>query len=284
MYSRKLIAFQSNCRQLCARTGRLYFWTFTLPTKIPVKDAAKMWARLADYLKRHVPGFAGVRVFEEHPGRAFFSLLYGVSFGESHGLHVHFLSTRFYDVSLVRHVAQNLGWGRIHVKRVDQNRERVANYMAKYLSKKRPENLKGMRLVGYVGMGGTRTRHKDVRFYGHIQDCWAAAKHFPYFEQLKFDGKCAFVHMLNCRTIEHETSPMVEVLDMVHGEPDRRRAEFEKRYLREQPASGDRLYQLRQAGILDHAEAVHGMRFTPPSLRFPVPAVEHFRDQLQHSN
>ncbi len=62
---------------------------------------------------------------------------------KSHGLHVHLVTNRFIDVNVALVLAKNAGWGRIHVQRIPMER---AGYLAKYLSKQRPECLKRWRL------------------------------------------------------------------------------------------------------------------------------------------
>lgn len=237
-----------------------------------------MWHHLLVTLRRWVPGWAGVRVFEMHNGKLQFRID-GVTIGESHGLHVHFLATRFHWVRDVHALAKAIGWGRVHVTRVkQQDKEKVAAYLGKYLSKARPDELKGVRLVGYVGMGATRTRYKDIEFYGFTQDLWRAATQFPTWHSMNFYTRCEFVHLLKCRCVAEDTAPMVEVLDLIHGDPDRYRAELMVRKAKDKPVSGDKLFELRQTGVLRHAEAVHGNRFAPKSLKLRIPPVEAFAD------
>lgn len=75
----------------------------------------------------------GLRVFEMH---------------KEHGLHVHLLTNKRIDVNECRKLSKRSGWGRIHVKRIPKS---DTPYLAKYLSKERPEAFKGWRL--WAGFG-----------------------------------------------------------------------------------------------------------------------------------
>jgi hypothetical protein len=102
-------------------------WTFTFAAVLDVKATRKKWNHLLTLLKRRWPKLAGLRVFELH---------------KNHGLHVHLVTNRWIDVNVARELAFLAGWGRIHVMRIPPER---ASYLAKYLSKDRPECLKGWR-------------------------------------------------------------------------------------------------------------------------------------------
>lgn len=111
-----------------------YLWTFTFAEVLPEDVAARLWSRLAQDLRRQV-GFYGVRCFELHPG--------------GHGLHIHFVTPRRYDVNHVRHYSDLHSFGRINVKRMPAS---AAGYIAKYLQKaSRCPALKGKRLWSCVG-------------------------------------------------------------------------------------------------------------------------------------
>ncbi len=118
-------------------------WPFTFATVLDVKATRKKWNHLLTLLKRRWPNLAGLRVFELH---------------KNHGLHVHLVTNRWIDVNVARELAFLAGWGRIHVMRIPPER---ASYLAKYLSKERPECLKGWRL--WAGFGDWDwTKVKDV--------------------------------------------------------------------------------------------------------------------------
>lgn len=146
--SRRLLTFHSNIDRLAAG-GRTYLWTFTLADAVDYAALRTAWNRLLTYLRRDSSLWAGVRVYEVHPGR----------WGEfSHGLHVHVVTNRYHHVDQVRRVAMAAGWGRIHVTRVRKGRE---YYVTKYLTKERPVALKGWRLTALFGFT-ERTRLADV--------------------------------------------------------------------------------------------------------------------------
>jgi len=147
MQTKRLLLFSTHITRLAA-TGRTYLWTFTLREAVDYTVCRIAWNRLLTYLRRRNPSWSGVRVYEVHPGK----------WGISHGLHVHVLTNRFHDIQGVRSVCLNSGWGRCHVTRVRKGRE---FYVMKYLSKTRPEALKGWRLVATFGMPD-RSRMSDI--------------------------------------------------------------------------------------------------------------------------
>ena len=123
----------------------LYMWTLTFKEVLDIKDTRARWNYLLTLIKRRWPNLCGLRVFELH---------------KTHGLHVHLVTNRFIDVNIMRALAIKAGWGRIHVQRIPAER---ADYLAKYLSKERPECLKGWRL--WAGFGKWEwTKVKDVVF------------------------------------------------------------------------------------------------------------------------
>jgi len=152
MVSRALFTFKSNVASLSR--GRSYLWTFTFADSVDYVALRVAWNRLLTALRRRLPKWAGVRVYEVHPGR--WGLL-------SHGLHVHVVANAWHDVRLVREVAECCGWGRVHVKRQRGTaKEVLGGYLAKYLAKRRPFALKGWRLWACFNMPD-RTRLADVK-------------------------------------------------------------------------------------------------------------------------
>jgi hypothetical protein len=128
-----------------SESGRLYLWTFTLPMLCDVEVGCRLWSQLCKALVEGV-GFYGVRVFELH---------------ETHGLHVHAVSSGYFPVSIVRAICSANGWGRVHVCRITRN----PYYVAKYVSKgKREGAFKGRRVWGCFGkwVAAARTLVKDV--------------------------------------------------------------------------------------------------------------------------
>ena len=122
----------------------LFLWTFTFKDLLAVKETRKRWNYLLTLLLRAWPNLQGLRVFELH---------------QEHGLHVHLLTNQFIDVNRARDLAEQAGWGRVHVTRIPKEH---AGYLAKYLSKERPECLKRWRLWAGFGAGWEWTRVKDV--------------------------------------------------------------------------------------------------------------------------
>jgi len=152
MLGRRLICFQKNVAKLAAH-GRCYLWTFTMREAVAYETTRKAWNRLLTYLKRRLPRWSGMRVYEVHPGRH----------GEySHGLHVHVLTNKWFKIDPVLDACRAAGWGRTNVIRIPQGRE---GYIGKYLSKERPPALKGVRLLGYFGLP-ERSRLGDFESHG----------------------------------------------------------------------------------------------------------------------
>lgn len=276
MLSRRLFAFRENARRLIEKEGRLYLWTFTLPSRMEPRYGAKKWNNLLHSLRKHVPDWSGIRVFERHPGggSGFLSFIPGaVQSDESHGLHVHFLCSRFYDISLVLNACKRSGWGRVHVVRVRGGKEgkrRAADYLAKYLHKKRHPSMKGIRLVGHVNMPEKITL-RDVLITGHTKDLWDAAKDLPGWHSLNFFGKAAAVQWLNQRTLMEGGSPaenMVEMLDNLAASKQRER--WSRLGMPDPRASGDRLLQLRDLGVFEEADLIRNQRFIAKKHRLPV--------------
>ena len=107
-----------------------------------MKETRKRWNHLLTLLLREWPNLQGLRVFELH---------------QEHGLHVHLVTNQFIDVNRARELAMKAGWGRIHVTRM---RSEHAGYLAKYLSKERPECLYRWRLWPASGKDGNGRRLK----------------------------------------------------------------------------------------------------------------------------
>lgn len=125
-------AFLLSCDRL-ATQGGLYFWTFTFAEVLDLVDTRKRWNHLLTLIRRQWPEACGLRVFELH---------------KEHGLHVHLLTNKRIDVNECRKLAKRSGWGRIHVMRMPKDR---THYLAKYLSKERPQAFKRWRL--WAGFG-----------------------------------------------------------------------------------------------------------------------------------
>jgi hypothetical protein len=162
---------------------KLYMWTFTFAAVLDVKATRKKWNHLLTLLKRRWPKLAGLRVFELH---------------KNHGLHVHLVTNRWIDVNVARELAFLAGWGRIHVMRIPPER---ASYLAKYLSKDRPECLKGWRM--WAGFGDWDwTKVKDVGFDSLFCRIYRACKEaFSWTGNKNFRDRLRLVQWLEIRTI-----------------------------------------------------------------------------------
>ena len=109
--------------------------TFTFKEFLAVKETRKRWNHLLAILLRSWPDLQGLRVFKVH---------------ERHGLHVHLITNQFIDENQARELAERAAWGRIHVTRMPSEH---AGYLAKSLSKERPECLHRWRLWAGLGKG-----------------------------------------------------------------------------------------------------------------------------------
>jgi hypothetical protein len=161
----------------------LFMWTFTFAEVLDIKATRKRWNYLLTLIKRRWPKLAGLRVFELH---------------KNHGLHVHLVTNRWIDVNVARELAQKAGWGRIHVMRIPPER---ACYLAKYLSKQRPECFKGWRL--WAGFGEWEwTKVKDVVFDSLFCRVYRACKEaFSWTGNKNFRDRMRLVQWIEVRTV-----------------------------------------------------------------------------------
>ena len=165
---------------------QLFFWTFTFKEVLAVKDTRKRWNHLLTLLLRRWPNLQGLRVFELH---------------KDHGLHVHLLTNQFIDVSEARLLGERAGWGRIHVKRVATDQ---AGYLAKYLSKERPECLKRWRLWAGFGAGWEWTKVKDVIRETLFSRVYRACKEWKQWQGREgFFDRMSLVRQMMVLTIEN---------------------------------------------------------------------------------
>jgi hypothetical protein len=177
-------AFLLACRML-AKDNRLFMWTFTFKDVLNVKDARKKWNYLRTLLLRTWPTLQGIRVFELH---------------ESHGLHVHLVTNSFVDVNRARAIANKAGWGRIHVKRTSAER---VTYLAKDLSKPRPDCLKGWRLWAAFGTGWEPPKVKDIISNSMLSRIYRACKDWQgWTGNSRFFDRMVLVRWLLLKTIE----------------------------------------------------------------------------------
>jgi hypothetical protein len=146
----------------------LYMWTFTFGELLNIKATRKRWNHLLTLMRQRWEQLCGLRVFELH---------------EFHGLHVHLVTNRWLDVNEARRLAEQAGWGRIHVMRIPLER---AGYLAKYLAKERPDCFKHWRL--WAGFGDWDwTRVKDIVCDSACSRIYRACK-----EWLGWTGKKGF--------------------------------------------------------------------------------------------
>lgn len=142
------LACEWNLEAVFEERKTAYFWTFTFVEVLDLEEACRRWGKLADWFKWFFKGTVwGVRVYELH---------------DEHGLHVHAVVNRRVRVELVRPASERLGFGRIHVKRVDR---KGARYLLKYLGKQyRDPCLRGRRMWACFGgwQGRSRTLVKNI--------------------------------------------------------------------------------------------------------------------------
>ena len=121
MFTKSSVAFQLTAEGLFQPGFRVYFWTFTFSELRADYVCLKLWSEFLGHLKKRFTDCAwgGVRVAELH---------------RTHGVHFHALFNRRLPVDLVRQVAKQYGFGRIHVKVADKG---AGPYLAKYLRKQK---------------------------------------------------------------------------------------------------------------------------------------------------
>jgi hypothetical protein len=166
--------------------GDAYMWTLTWPTATDVTVVRKAWNHFLNGgsgLLRCFPLVSGLRVFEMHPGED----------GEhSHGLHIHCVVDERLPVDIVRIIAAQAGFGRIHVKKIKEKKR--AFYLSKYLQKQeRIEALTSCRLWATFGrLKGSKV--KDFEMRGERADVWRYLKTMVGgWENVGFGDKTAIV-------------------------------------------------------------------------------------------
>ena len=165
---------------------RLYLWTFTFKELLAVKETRKRWNHLLTLLLREWPKLQGLRVFELH---------------QEHGLHVHLVTNQFIDVNRARKLAAQAGWGRIHVTPMSSEHSR---YLAKYLSKERPECLFRWRLWAGFGKGWEWTKVKDLIRETLFSRIYQACKEWKgWTGRRDFRERMDLVRQMIILTVEH---------------------------------------------------------------------------------
>jgi hypothetical protein len=169
---------------------QLYLWTFTFAELLGVKDTRKRWNHLLTLLMRRWPNLQGLRVFEMH---------------KDHGLHVHLITNQFIDVNCARELAHQAGWGRIHVARMPSEH---AGYLAKYLSKERPECLRRWRLWAGFGAGWQPTKVQDVIRETLFSRIYQACKKWKNWAgRGRFFERMGLVRRILVLTIQNDWAP-----------------------------------------------------------------------------
>ncbi len=138
-----LLSLQQLSRRHGHRPDELYLWTFTLPAVMSIKEAKAMWNNLLTQLHERWPLLRGIRVFELH---------------DTHGLHVHLVTSGWMFVGDVRVIAEQVGWGRINVRTIPV--AAAGNYLSKKFNRREP-CLRGWRLWESIG-DWVSTKVKDV--------------------------------------------------------------------------------------------------------------------------
>jgi hypothetical protein len=169
---------------------QLYLWTFTFKDLLAVKETRKRWNHLLTLLMRTWPALQGLRVFELH---------------DEHGLHVHLVTNQFIDVNRARELAVRAGWGRIHVTRMPSEH---ASYLAKYLSKERPDCFHRWRLWAGFGKGWEWTKVKDIIRETLFSRIYLACKEWKGWKGRDgFFERIDFVRCVVILTIENMWTP-----------------------------------------------------------------------------
>lgn len=124
--------------------GRVYMWTFTMPSAMPAMWFGRTWNKFIERAYKGMGKWPGIRVFEWH---------------REHGLHCHMLTNRRLPVAMIRRYWESVGGGRLHVCRVWTQQD--AMYVAKYIGKDHGKMLAGMRQ--WARLGGAGVKVKQVR-------------------------------------------------------------------------------------------------------------------------
>lgn len=191
MSGRSKRAFFANCERvaLMGTGGGLALWTFTRIWAEDYDVTREAWNSLLTMLRKAFPAFCGVRVYEVHPGK---QIRLPKRFEDvSHGLHVHVVTNKFFSWHKLKAIcAKSKGWGKPHVQWREKALEAAA-YLAKYLTKARPDALTGWRLWASFGRF-EKIRRSDIpvesylsrvwRYLQRVHPCWAD---LHYYEKVK---------------------------------------------------------------------------------------------------
>ena len=143
---KRKLAFTWTAQAFAGGRRFLYLWTFTFVERLEVDEACARWNTLLTVLRREFGvRWSGLRAYEMHPGSK------SAEHYDGHGLHIHCVGDeRFYphELSRFQKLARLCRMGNVDVQMIDSER---ADYLAKYLGKKRHPALKNKRLVAPFG-------------------------------------------------------------------------------------------------------------------------------------
>ncbi len=177
---KRKLGFMWSAQSFAGLGPSLYLWTFTFVERIEVEEATDRWNVLLTVLRReHGERWSGFRAYEMHPG--------------GHGLHIHAVVDERFSAGQMWKVARSCRFGRVDVKEIPV---RGAAYLAKYLGKKRPLELKNKRLLAPFGNRARACWHriKDVEVQSPWIQMHAALKALiPDFADFSFRKRCEVV-------------------------------------------------------------------------------------------
>jgi len=153
-------AVEFNLRELRKHSKGLYLWTFTFPRFARPDNARGSVNKLIRWLGKQMKA-SGVRTYENH---------------KRGGLHVHAVVNKHMDVRRVRERWRGYGGGRVHVLKLD--REKDGSYIAKECTKNRQQYgmERGVRVYATFGPFWKRvdkSRVNDIEFRSN--DFWSHA-------------------------------------------------------------------------------------------------------------
>lgn len=132
------------------------FLTLTTPDVVTPYEISKRWRMLCNSRFWRGLNLLYVQVVEWHPG--------------GHGYHIHVVVDKYINVRELRRYTTACGFGRIHIIRCDDNKvQKLAFYMAKYLSKYRDAVPRGTR-VRFTNVSRGLTTLVDIQFTDPCND------------------------------------------------------------------------------------------------------------------
>lgn len=150
--NRSQVACWMSIRNLVlAHPGDSWLWTFTFADVLPLNYAANVHHNLTREIERQERAgrwqkqWGAVKVPEVHPG--------------GHGLHFHWVAYPRLDIHQLLKIAHGVGFGRIHVH-TEPCTERVATYLAKYLTK--GQDVPGVRWRCIGHYDGVRVQDVEI--------------------------------------------------------------------------------------------------------------------------